>query len=60
MGRRKKKWILLPWEEIKQALEKTRRHELEEARKILDSPSPLLLELIKGVKERGEKIKENE
>jgi len=60
MGRRKKKWILPPWEEIKRVLEKTRQHELEEVRKILDSPSPLLLELLKNEKERGDEAKGNE
>jgi len=55
MGRRKKVRITISWEKIKEVLEKTREHELEEVRKILSSPHPLLLELLKGEKEGGDK-----
>jgi len=59
MGRRKKVRVTISWEKMKEVLEKTREHELEEARKILESPSPLW-GLVKSVKERDEKIKKNE
>jgi len=55
MRRRKKVRITISWEKIKEVLEKTREQELEEVRKILESPSPLLLEFFKLAKEGGDK-----
>ena len=49
----KRRWIT--WDEIKQVLANTREHDLKEVRKILDSPSPLWLKLIKHTKKEGEK-----
>jgi len=55
MGRRKKVRITISWEKMKEVLEKTREHEIEECKKILESPHPLLLEFFKLAKEGGDK-----
>jgi len=55
MGRRKKVRVTISWEQIKAVLEKTREHEIAELKKILESPSPLLLEFFKLAKEGGDK-----
>ena len=57
MGRRKKVRVTISWEKMKEVLEKTREREIEEVRKILESPSPLW-ELAKKENREGDEKNE--
>jgi len=57
MGRRKKVRVTISWEKMKEVLEKTREREIEEVRKILESPSPLW-ELVKKENREGDEKNE--